>query len=64
MMYERSSAIAVSEKIAFAAMGEARSRRPGMKETRVQIQIALKGMPYLLLRPKKPASGRPGVGGE
>ena len=35
-----------------------------MKETRVQIRIALKGMPYLLLRPKKPASGRPGVGAD
>lgn len=36
--------MAVNEKIALAAMGEARSRRPGRKETKVVRAIARKGV--------------------
>lgn len=40
--------MAVKEKIALAATGEARSRRPGRMETKVVSQIARKGVWVLL----------------
>jgi hypothetical protein len=44
MIYDRSSAIAVRAKIASAAMGLARSRRPGTILMRVENQIARRGV--------------------
>lgn len=60
MIYERSSAIAVRAKIALAAMGLARSRRPGRMEQIVVNQIARRGVVVNRLTcPKYPRSGRP-----
>jgi len=44
MMYEMSSAIAVREKMAFAATGDAKSSRPGRMLKMVVSQIARKGV--------------------
>lgn len=44
MIYDKSSAIAVNEKIAFAATGLARSRSPGRMLMIVVNQIARKGV--------------------
>ena len=43
-IYERSSAIAVSENIAFAATGEAKSSKPGRMLKRVVSQMARRGV--------------------
>lgn len=52
--------MAVSEKMALAAMGLARSRRPGKILTRVVRQIARRGVCVdLEFFPKYPLSGRP-----
>lgn len=60
MMYDKSSAIAVSAKIALAATGLARSRRPGRIENTVVNQIARSGVVVNRLTcPKYPPSGRP-----
>jgi hypothetical protein len=60
MTYERSSAMAVSAKMAVAAIGEARSSRPGMMDTKVQSQTERRGVDvYFEVWPKKPPSGRP-----
>jgi len=54
--------MAVSEKIAFAAIGLARSRRPGRIPMQVESHTARKGVPVVLLfLPKKPRSGRPEI---
>jgi hypothetical protein len=44
IIYEKPSAIAVSAKMACAAMGLARSRRPGTILMRVENQIARRGV--------------------
>ena len=62
MMYEMSSAMAVSENIALAATGDANWSRPGRMENAVVPKIALIGvLVYSLMRPKKPLSGRPAI---
>ena len=43
-IYERSSAIAVSENMAFAATGEAKSSKPGRMLKRVASQMARRGV--------------------
>lgn len=43
-IYERSSAIAVSENMAFAATGEAKSSKPGRMLKRVVSQMARRGV--------------------
>lgn len=53
MMYDRSSAMAVSAKIALAAIGLARSSRPGRMLRKVVSQIARRGVVvYLETCPK------------
>lgn len=55
--------MAVRENMALAAMGLARSRRPGRTLTKVVNQIARKGVRvFFEFLPKKPPSGRPGSG--
>ena len=44
IIYEMSSAIAVSEKIAFAATGEAKSSKPGRILKMVVSQITRRGV--------------------
>lgn len=44
MIYEMSSAMAVSEKMAFAATGEAKSSRPGRMLSMVVSQMARSGV--------------------
>ena len=44
MMYDMSSAMAVSEKIAFAATGEAKPKRPGRMLKIVVPQMARRGV--------------------
>lgn len=52
--------MAVREKIAFAAIGLARSSRPGSILAKVESQTARSGVFVLLLfLPKKPLSGSP-----
>ena len=52
--------MAVREKMALAAMGEARSKRPGIIEMKVEKTMARSGVPVILeLCPKYPPSGRP-----
>lgn len=59
-MYDKSNAIAVIAKIAFAATGLARSSRPGSTLNSVVNQIARIGVFVVLFtRPKYPRSGRP-----
>ena len=45
MIYDRSRAMAVREKIAFAATGLAKSKRPGRIPMRVVTQTAQMGVP-------------------
>ena len=60
IMYDKSKAMAVSEKMAFTAIGLARSRRPGMILIRVVNQIARRGViVHELTCPKYPRSGSP-----
>lgn len=60
MIYEISSAIAVNEKIAFAATGLAKSSKPGSTLKIVVAQIARRGVCVLVLtRPSRPPSGSP-----
>jgi hypothetical protein len=60
MIYEISNAIAVSENIAFAATGLAKSSKPGRMLNSVVPQIAFIGVRVEgWMRPKKPLSGRP-----
>jgi len=60
IIYDKSSAIAVSAKIAFAAIGLARSSRPGIILITVENQIARRGVCVKReLWLKKPLSGRP-----
>ena len=55
-----SRAIAVSEKIAPAATGLAKSNSPGRMLNKVVAQIAFKGVCVnLLMRPRYPPSGKP-----
>ena len=55
-----SSAIAVKLNIAFAATGDAKSRKPGRILKIVVAQIAGRGVwVYELTRPKRPLSGKP-----
>ena len=49
MIYDKSSAIAVSAKIALAATGLARSRRPGSMPMRVVNQMARSGVVVMRL---------------
>jgi len=52
--------MAVKEKIAFAAIGDARSSRPGRMATMVLRAIARRGVPVMVeLWPKNPQSGNP-----
>ena len=60
MIYDMSKAIAVRLKIAFAATGDAKSKKPGRILKIVVAQMAYKGVcVYELTRPKSPRSGRP-----
>lgn len=55
-----SNAMAVSEKIALAATGLAKSRRPGKMLRMVVNQTAGKGVcVFFVIRPKRPRSGKP-----
>lgn len=58
--YEISNAIAVSEKMALAAVGLAKSSKPGRMLKRVVPQIAFMGvLVFGYMRPKNPLSGKP-----
>ena len=60
MMYEISNAMAVSEKMAFAATGLAKSSKPGRMLKIVVAQMAGRGVcVYVLTRPSRPRSGSP-----
>jgi hypothetical protein len=60
MMYDESSAIAQSEKIAFAAIGLARSSRPGSTLRNVHAHTARSGVRVSgEMCARKPPSGRP-----
>ena len=63
IMYEISSAIAVSENTAFAATGEAKSSKPGRMLIKVVSQMARSGVwVHLETWPKYPLSGKPAWG--
>jgi hypothetical protein len=60
MMYDPSRAMAVNEKIAFAAVGLAKSNNTGGMETSVTAQMARRGVNvHLELCAKYPKSGNP-----
>lgn len=60
MIYDRSKAIAVNAKIAFAAIGLARSNKPGIILIKVVNQIAISGVwVQLEFLDIIPLSGRP-----
>lgn len=62
IIYDMSRAMAVSEKMALAATGLAKSSKPGRMLKRVVAQIACIGVwVSLLTRPKYPRSGRPEI---